>query len=64
MDRLLDLIYKSFIEQFQELELGHMFEDKRLCELWEMIQAYDLLDNNTLGLKERKQILEFYDDYS
>ena len=61
MDNILDLIYEDFIQQFQELELGHMFDNEVLCKLWEMVQAYDMLDNDNLSLKERKQILEFYD---
>lgn len=60
MVNLVDLIYELFIEQFHELELGHMFDDKKLCDMWEMIQAYDMLEDGTLSYNERKQILEFY----
>lgn len=60
MDSLIDLIYEKFIEQFHELELGHIFDDKVLCDLWEMIQAYDMIEDGTLSYNERKQILEFY----
>ena len=61
MGNLTDLIYEKFIKQFKELEIGHMIDDKYICDIWEMIQAYDMLKDGTLSLNERKQILEFYD---
>ena len=61
MDRLLMLIYNKFIENLRDLQVGHMLTDSMVCEIWDMMNAYELLDSNTLSLKERKQILDYYD---
>lgn len=61
MDKLLMLIYDKFIEVLKDLQVGHMLTENTTCEIWEMMNAYELLDSNTLSLKERKQILDYYD---
>jgi hypothetical protein len=45
----------------KDLEMGNMLTDKSICDMWEMMHAYELLDNNTLSLKEQQQIIEYYD---
>ena len=61
MDKILDLIYEKFKTMMKDLEMGNMLTDKSICDIWEMMHAYELLDNNTLSLKEQKQIVEYYD---
>ena len=61
MNRLLELIYSNFMREMRDLELGHMLRDKDLCDIWDMIHAYEMLDNNMLSSKERKLIIEQYD---
>lgn len=61
MDKILDLIYEKFKTIMKDLEMGNMLTDKSICDMWEMMHAYELLDNNTLSLKEQKQIVEYYD---
>lgn len=61
MDNLLTMIYDKFIEQLRYLQLGHTFDDKAIEEIYDMIQAYELLDSNTLSSKEQKYILNYYD---
>lgn len=61
MDRILDLIYEKFKETMKDLEMGNMLTEKSVCDMWEMMHAYELLDSNTLSLKEQKQIVEYYD---
>ena len=61
MDRLLTLIYDKFLQQLRYLQLGHEFDDKAIAEIYDMIQAYELLDSNTLSSDERKTILNYYD---
>lgn len=61
MDKILDLIYEKFKTMMKDLEMGNMLTDKSICDMWEMMHAYELLDNNTLSLKEQKQIVEYYD---
>ena len=61
MDRLLELIYEKFISELKDLQIGHMLNDDAVEEIWDMINAYELLDSNMLSLKEKKQILDYYD---
>lgn len=61
MDKILDLIYEKFKTTMKDLEMGNMLTDKSICDMWEMMHAYELLDNNTLSLKEQQQIIEYYD---
>lgn len=61
MDKILDLIYEKFKTMMKDLEMGNMLTDKSICDMWEMMHAYELLDNNTLSLKEQQQIIEYYD---
>lgn len=61
MDNLLTMIYDKFIEQLRYLQLGHTFDDHAIEEIYDMIQAYELLDSNTLSSKEQKYILNYYD---
>lgn len=61
MDRLLELIYEKFISELKDLQIGHMLNDDAVREIWDMINAYELLDSNMLSLKEKKQILDYYD---
>ena len=61
MDNLLTMIYDKFIEQLRYLQLGHTFDDHAIEEIYDMIQAYELLDSNTLNSKEQKYILNYYD---
>jgi len=60
MDRILDLIYRMFLDKVHELELGHVLKDKDLCDIWEMVHAYEMLDSNMLSLKEQNKIIEYY----
>lgn len=61
MDNLLTMIYDKFLEQLRYLQLGHVFDENAIKELYDMIQAYELLDSNTLSSDERKLILNYYD---
>ena len=63
MDRILDIIYNSFLKKCKDLENGNMLTDKDICFMWEAFQAYCLLDSNILSLKEKQQILERYEEY-
>lgn len=60
MDNLLNLIYKTFMKEMKDLELGHMLKDQDLCDIWNMIHAYEMLDSNMLNTKEQKLIIEHY----
>jgi len=61
MDKILDLIYEQFKKTMKDLEMGNMLTEKSICDMWEMMHAYELLDSNTLSLKDKKQIIEYYD---
>lgn len=61
MDRLLTLIYDKYMQQLRYLQLGHTFDEHAIAEIYDMIQAYELLDSNTLSSDERKLILNYYD---
>lgn len=61
MDNLLTMIYDKFLEQLRFLQLGHTFDEHAIAEIYDMIQAYELLDSNTLSSDERKFILNYYE---
>jgi hypothetical protein len=60
MDNILETIYNIFIDKLKDLEMGHILRDTDLCEIWDLIHAYELLDNKIIGIKEQKQIIEYY----
>lgn len=60
MDNLLETIYDIFIDKLQDLEMGHIIKNSDLCEIWDLIHAYELIDSKFIGKKEQKQIIEYY----
>ena len=60
MDNILETIYDIFIDKLEDLEMGHVLRDTDLCEILDLIHAYELLDNKIIGIKEQKQIIEYY----
>lgn len=60
MDNILETIYNMFMNKLQDLEIGHVLKDSDLCEIWDLINAYELLDGNIISLKEQKQIINYY----
>lgn len=60
MDNILETIYDIFDSRLKDLEMGHVLRDTDLCEIWDLIHAYELLDNKIIGIKEQKQIIEYY----
>jgi hypothetical protein len=43
-----------------DLEMGHVLKDNDLCEIWDLIHAYELLDSNLISTNDKKQIIEYY----
>lgn len=60
MDNILETIYNMFISKLTDLEMGHVLKDGDLCEMWNLLHAYELLDNNIISVKEQNQIIEYY----
>lgn len=60
MDNILETIYNIFMKKMTDLEMGNMLKDNDLCDVWDLIYAYELLDDNIISLKEQKQIIEYY----
>lgn len=60
MDNMLETIYNIFVSKLQDLEMGHVLKDSDLCEIWNIIHAYELIDDNIISIKEQKQIIEYY----
>lgn len=60
MDNILETIYNMFMNKLQDLEIGHVLKDSDLCEIWDLIHAYELLDDDIISLKEQKQIINYY----
>ena len=60
MDNMLETIYNIFMSKLQDLEMGHVLKDSDLCEIWNIIHAYELIDDNIISIKEQKQIIEYY----
>ena len=52
MDSIIELIYDMFMKEMRDLEMGHMFEQVEINNIWELIQVYELLDSNILSKKE------------
>lgn len=60
MDNILETIYNIFMSKLQDLEMGHVLKDSDLCDIWDLIHAYELVDNKIISIKEQKQIIEYY----
>lgn len=60
MDSMLETIHNIFLDKLQDLEMGHVLKNSDLCELWDLIYAYELADSEFINIKERKQIIEYY----
>ena len=60
MDNILETIYNIFSNKLKDLEMGHVLRDTDLCEIWDLLHAYELVDNKIIGIKEQKQIIEYY----
>ena len=60
MDNILETIYNIFMSKFKDLEMGHVLKENDLCEIWDLIHAYELLDSRLITTKEQKQIIEYY----
>ena len=60
MDNILETIYDIFMSKLQDLEMGHVLKETDLCEIWDLIHAYELIDNKIISIKEQKQIIEYY----
>lgn len=60
MDNILETIYNIFMSKLQDLEMGHVLKDSDLCEIWDLIRAYELIDDDIISIKEQKQIIEYY----
>lgn len=60
MDNILETIYNIFMKKMTDLEMGNMLKDNDLCDVWDLIHAYELLDDKIISLKEQKQIIEYY----
>jgi hypothetical protein len=48
------------MSKMKDLEMGHVLKENDLCEVWDLIHAYELLDNRLITMKEQKQIIEYY----
>jgi len=64
MDRIINKIYDIFMDKLRDLELGHVLKDNDLCELWDLIHAYELLDSNLMNKTEQNKIIEYYGNYT
>ncbi len=62
MDNILEAIYNIFMKKLEDLEMGNMLKDNDLCYIWDLIHAYELLDDDMISLQEQKQIIEYYDN--
>ena len=60
MDNILETIYNIFSNKLRDLEMGHVLRDNDLCEIWDLIHAYELLDSNLISTNDKKQIIEYY----
>lgn len=60
MDKILEIIYDIFMSKLKDLELGHVLKEVDLCELWDLVHAYELLDSKLITIKEQNQIIEYY----
>ena len=41
--------------------MDNLLDEHAIAEIYDMIQAYELLDSNTLSSDERKLILNYYE---
>lgn len=64
MDKILDTIYNVFMNKLKDLELGHVIKDTDLCNILDLIHAYELLDNGLITKNEQNKIIEYYGNYT
>lgn len=60
MDNIIETVYDKFMDKMKDLELGHVLKENELCELWDLIHAYELLDSNLMTNKDKNKIIEYY----
>ena len=60
MDRILETIYNIFNSKLTDLEMGHVLKDNDLCEIWDLIHAYELIDSNLISTIDKNKIIEYY----
>lgn len=61
MDNIIETIYNIFMKKLQDLKIGHVLKDNDLCEIWDLIHAYELLDGNIISVKEQNKLIEYYE---
>lgn len=62
MDNILETIYDIFMSKLRDLEMGHILRENDLCEVWDLIHAYELIDGNLINATDKNKIIEYYGD--
>ena len=52
--------YNIFDSKLKDLRMGHALNENDLCEIWDLIRAYEYLDSDFINNKIQKQIIEYY----
>lgn len=60
MNNIFNTLYDLYLDELYNLNIGHMFNYKKLNYMWELIQIIDFLENGDPTDKEINYLLDYY----
>lgn len=59
---LYNILYKIFVKELLNLNIGYNFNDNNLREMINLVNAIDYIERNTLKNEEIIKILQYYEE--
>lgn len=59
---LYNILYKMFVKELLNLNIGYNFNDNNLREMINLVNAIDYIERNTLKNEEIVKILQYYEE--
>lgn len=59
---LYNILYKMFVKELLNLNIGYNFNDNNLREMMNLVNAIDYIERNTLKNEEIIKILQYYEE--
>lgn len=59
---LYNILYKMFVKELLNLNIGYNFNDNNLREMINLVNAIDYIERNTLKNEEIIKILQYYEE--
>lgn len=60
MNNIFNILYELYLDELYNLNIGRMFNYKKLNYMWELIQIIDFLENGDPTDREIKYLLDYY----